>query len=70
MRSIIGLLQCLESANCSLAMARRPNDWTEATLPDAEIDHRSRPGPNRSDGALLVMCELLRRLDVRHEVDE
>lgn len=47
MRSIIGLLQCLESANCSLAMARRPNDWTEATLPDAEIDH------NGADLALI-----------------
>jgi hypothetical protein len=21
------------------------NDWTEVTLPDAEIDHRSQPGP-------------------------
>ena len=23
----------------------QPNDRTEATLPDYEIDHRSRPGP-------------------------
>ena len=30
--------------NC-LAVVRRANDRTEATLPDAEIDHRSRLGP-------------------------
>ena len=28
----------------------QPNDRTEATLPDAENDHPSRPGPNETSG--------------------
>jgi len=34
-----------ESANCSLAAVRQPNDRTETILPDAEIDHRRALGP-------------------------
>lgn len=37
--------ECLISANSSLAAVGHPNDWTEATMPDAEMDHRSRLGP-------------------------
>jgi hypothetical protein len=37
-----------ESAISGLAMVRRSNDKTEVTLPDAEVDHRSRPGPKRA----------------------
>jgi hypothetical protein len=33
--------ECPSSANSSLAEARQPNDRTEVTLPDAEIDHRN-----------------------------
>jgi hypothetical protein len=28
-----------------LAAVKQPNDWTEVTLPHAETDDRSRPGP-------------------------
>jgi hypothetical protein len=31
----------------SLAAVRQANDRIEATLPDLEIDHRSRPGPKQ-----------------------
>jgi hypothetical protein len=34
-----------ESAKSGLAPMRRPNGGTEATLPNAEIDHLSRLGP-------------------------
>ena len=36
-----------KSANSSLAVLRQPNDWTDLTLPDAEPDDQSRPGPFR-----------------------
>lgn len=44
------------SAKSRLAASGLANEWTEVTLPDAEIDHRSSPGPLRSLGG--------RRLDL------
>ena len=45
------LLDCpdwrLHSANSSLAAVRQPNDRTEVTLPDAEIDYRGQLGPKQ-----------------------
>lgn len=39
------LNQCPSSAKSGLVLAKQRNDRTEATLPDAEPDDRSRPGP-------------------------
>ena len=32
------------------------NDSTEATLPDAEIDHRSQPGPNQTSRLAILLA--------------
>jgi hypothetical protein len=37
--------QCLLPANSSLATVRRPNGWTDVTLPDANHYDRSQLGP-------------------------
>ncbi len=37
--------QCRLSANSCLIFVKRPNSRTGVTLPDAETDYRSRPGP-------------------------
>jgi hypothetical protein len=36
-----------------LAAVKQPNDWTEVTLPHAETDDRSRPGPKRTSADRL-----------------
>ena len=45
---------------------RQPNDWTEATPPDADINHGSKPGPKPPLGQRYLKGGLIPEMDVKH----